>query len=475
VRGVAVAAVVGLVMLGGAASAKAVPSITFSCTPAPDDCSGWYRTSVSIDWTVLPSDANVIGGCRDRPLTTDTKRSVEYCGATHGGVTATMEVPIKVDMTPPTVTGGSPSRGADVNGWYNHAVDVAFSGFDQTSGIASCTNTTYAGPDSGAGSLAGTCTDVAGNPSAPFPYGLKYDANAPVFTGATPERPPNAGGWFNRPVRFDIQAGDATSGIADCPSVIYGGPDSATAAFTASCHDWAGNSSSRTFPLKYDATPPPVPELKATAADRGVALSWRSSPDVESVAVTRTPGVGSDQSTVVFRGPGSTFMDGRVDNGVRYTYEVRVWDAADNANSDTATAVPSASAGPIAGVAPGGGGEGGGGPGATGGRRRLISPVKGAIVRAGYPPLLVWTPVRGARYYNVQLFRKRRKILSAWPARPQYQLKQRWKYRGKLRRLAPGKYRWAVWPGFGRRAKADYGRRMGPSTFVVRRLPGGGG
>jgi Ca2+-binding RTX toxin-like protein len=97
----------------------------------------------------------------------------------------------------------------------------------------------------------------------------------------------------------------------------------------------------------------------------------------------------------------------------------------------------------------------------------LIAPSAGAVVRAGRPPLLRWTPVRSARYYNVQLFRNRHKVLSAWPSRPRYRLKPRWSYRGRQRRLAPGRYRWAVWPGFGPRSRADYGRRMGPSTFEV--------
>jgi hypothetical protein len=252
--------------------------------------------------------------------------------------------------------------------------------------------------------------------------------------------------------------------------VVYGGPESPTASFSAGCSDWAGNSSSRVFPLKYDATPPAAPELKATPGDGSVALSWRRGADVESVQVARTPGVGSDQTTIVFQGPGSTFIDSRVNNNVRYTYEVRVRDPADNANSDTATVVPSAAAGPPGFEAPQPQG-----PGAGQVRPGLISPGKGAIVSARRPPLLKWLPVHGARYYNVQLFRKGRKILSVWPTRPQYQLKRRWTYRDKVRRLIPGKYRWLVWPGFGPRSKADYGRRMGPSTFHVRRVAAGAG
>ncbi len=163
-----------------------------------------------------------------------------------------------MDKTAPVVTGGTPARAADVNGWYNHAVPIAFSGSDLTSGIAACTSTTYGGPDSGSASLPGTCTDNAGNVSSPFPYGLKYDETAPVVAGASPERSPNAAGWFNRPVRFDLAGTDATSGVADCPSVTYGGADSATASFTGSCRDRAGNSASRTFGLKYDSTAPAV-------------------------------------------------------------------------------------------------------------------------------------------------------------------------------------------------------------------------
>ena len=87
--------------------------------------------------------------------------------------------------------------------------------------------------------------------------------------------------------------------------------------------------------------------------------------------------------------------------------------------------------------------------------------------------------MRGARYYNVQLIRLgggirasrkgARKIMSAWPVRPRLRLRMRWTYRGKRQRLTPGRYAWLVWPGFGPRSDADYGRRIGRSTFVMRR------
>jgi hypothetical protein len=414
-------------------------SVSAECTPAPADCSGWYRSNVTLDWTVSPSTAVLLAGCHDKTFTTDTPGTTEFCRARNPatGATATLEQDIRVDMTPPVVTGGSPARGADVNGWYNHAVPIAFTGSDRTSGIAACTSTTYGGPDSGTASLSGRCIDNAGNVSSPFPYGLKYDETAPLVVGANPERSANAAGWFNRPVRFAVAGTDATSGIADCPAVTYGGADSATASFVGRCRDQAGNSAGRIFGLKYDSTAPPILGLQTTVGDRRVALQWTTTGDVETLEVARSPGVGEERSSIVFRGPGDRFLDRNVRNGVRYVYELRVGDAAGNGGTRAVSAVPG---------------------------YRLLSP---AVMKTKRPPLLRWTRVRRANYYNLQLFRNGRKILSVWPSRPRYQLKRRWTFGGKHRRLRPGQYRWRVWPGFGPRSKGNYGKQIGPRTFTL--------
>jgi len=252
------AAAVGLLLLIGLVSAPradAVPIVTYKCTPAPQDCSGWYRSNVSIDWTVLPSDAAVIG-CQDKTYTSDTSGTNELCNADDGVASVTVQLKIRLDQTPPEATAGTPSRAAGVNGWYSSPVGVTFAGTDQTSGIESCSAITYSGPDSAAASLSGTCRDKAGNVSASFPYGLKYDQTNPSVTGAAPEHPANAAGWFNQPVAFDLQGTDSTAGIASCSSKTYSGPDSATASFGGTCTDMAGNSAARDFGLKYDATAP---------------------------------------------------------------------------------------------------------------------------------------------------------------------------------------------------------------------------
>jgi hypothetical protein len=356
-----------VLLLAGAERAEATPSVTFKCAPAPQDCSGWYRSNVSIDWTVLPAPpTSAIIGCQDKTLTTDTTGTNEFCSADDGSpAVITVQLKLKVDKTPPVVTGGQPVRGADFGGWYNHPVAVAFSGSDLTSGVASCTSPTYGGPDSGTGLVFGTCTDLAGNTSSPFGFGLSYDATAPPITG-----------------------------------------------------------------------------LDAVAGDRRVTLRWQTTGEAEAVEVTRTPGRGKADSSVVFRGPGSKFEDTAVSNRKRYAYQVRVWDAAGNAADRAVAAVP---------------------------RPHLVSPARLRALRRGRPPVLKWTPVRRATYYNVQLFRDGRKILSAWPEKARYRLKKRWTYRGKRRHLVPGKYRWLVFPAYGPRSKSNYGKRLGPTSFRIRR------
>ena len=69
----------------------------------------------------------------------------------------------------------------------------------------------------------------------------------------------------------------------------------------------------------------------------------------------------------------------------------------------------------------------------------LLAPPNGAVLTS--PPLLRWSKVRGADYYNVQLLRDGRKVLSGWPTRARLQLKRRWRFEGRVRRMRPGDLR----------------------------------
>lgn len=190
--------------------------------------------------------------------------------------------------------------------------------------------------------------------------------------------------------------------------------------------------------IKLDKTPPALSKLavKAGAGARMIDLSWVASADTQLVQVTRTSNARAGKSGLVFSGTGKSFRDTRLKVGARYHYTVTAIDQAGNRAAKT-----------IAITAPG----------------TLFAPIPGE--RVSTPPVLRWTPTKGARYYNVQLVRGK-KILSAWPGTNHFQLPRSWVYQGHRYRLHPGVYRWYVWPGFGTFSASKYGNVLGGSSFV---------
>jgi hypothetical protein len=228
-----------------------------------------------------------------------------------------------------------------------------------------------------------------------------------------------------------FQGADATSQIEGCTQASYGGPDALAGSVSGSCRDRAGNSNASSFGLRYDSTAPALGQVGAKAGNATATLTWAASPDIAVVRVRRG-------ETLVYTGAGTTFSDKGLDNGVLYRYTVTAYDEAENAASSSVTVRPS-------------------GP--------LLQPAANAVVSG--PPRLAWKPVPKATYYNVQLWRRGR-ILSLWPARASLQLPRRWKYNGRRYRLTDGRYRWYVFPGYGRRSEHRFGKRLGSSSFIVR-------
>ena len=167
-------------------------------------------------------------------------------------------------------------------------------------------------------------------------------------------------------------------------------------------------------------------------------LRWSASPDAVSIRVARSPGRGGAASSPVYEGTGNAVDDDGLQGGTRYTYTLTAVDAAGNAATATASAIPAGT---------------------------LLAPAPGAKVSK--PPLLRWKSIKGARYYNVQLFRGKHKLLSSWPTKAHLQLRSSWTYRGRRHRLAAGRYRWYVWPGYGPRSRRHYGKLLGRRTFTM--------
>ncbi|MDQ3874461.1 MAG: hypothetical protein M3322_02760 [Actinomycetota bacterium] len=361
----ALAGVAALLVTPSAASEPVSPPIIALNITGERGSNGWYRSDVTVSWTVSdPTGLRSSSGCGTTSLS-ETPSTTLTCSAVNNGtppLSSSVSVTVKVDKTPPAVTG-------------------------------------------------------------------------------TPERRPDANGWYKRPVRVSFTGSDALSGIESCTAALYSGPDTATASVTGSCRDQAGNTGSRSLSFKYDATPPVLSAVSVASGDGVHVVRWRSSSRSDTAVIRRSPR-GSRGATVVYRGRGTRFADRRIENGLEYRYAVQTHDAAGNASKRVSRlALP----------------------------RVLTLRRLPYVPRVTARPLLRWRPAGGATYYHVQLFRGSKRLLVAWPLRRQFALPARWRYAGRAYRLRAGRYRWYVWAGFGRRSQSRY-RRLGDARFVV--VPG---
>jgi hypothetical protein len=267
---------------------------------------------------------------------------------------------------------------------------------------------------------------------------IKIDADPPTVVVATPSRIPDANGWYNHPLSVAWSGSDATSGIASCSSATYQGPDAAPIHLPGDCTDLAGNTSSTSFALQYDATPPQLSSFSVQSTDGANIVHWKSSSPADIAQISRLAR-GSQTERPLFDGSGAGFVDKKIQDGVEYRYSIRTYDQAGNASqARTVLALPKVV--PLAKI--------------------------GYTPRAAGPPILSWPAKAGASYYHVQLFRNGKRILAAWPQKTQLALRARWRWAGRQYRLAPAQYAWFAWAGFGARARAHY-KLLGHSTFII--------
>ena len=430
------------------------PSTSGSASRGPDS-NGWYNHGLTINFVGSDGPSGVAGCAGHQSYTGPDSGSITINGSCTdvAGNTGSAPFTFRYDATAPSADARL-TREPDSNGWYNQGLTIDFSGGDELSGLAACTaDRNYTGPDSASVTVNGSCSDQAGNPSGAS-VSFKYDATAPDVE-ARPDRKPNAKGWYNREVRVSFVGTDAISGVESCaPAATYDGPDAKHTGISGTCRDNAANVSGEArFLLKYDTTAPELTHLRrAKLRGRGILLRWASD-DASTFVVVRRPGREGARSSTVYTGPEHSLVDRQVTAGVEYRYAVTATDEAGNSTAKdlvvrsesraNATRVTSAA------------------------RPTLTRPAQGA--RVSVAPLLDWEAVPKATYYNVQLFRDGKKVLTAWPAATSLRLEGSWRFGGQVQRLEPGRYRWYVWPGFGKRAAGQFGKLLGSRTFVVTR------
>jgi hypothetical protein len=271
---------------------KTPPEVTATPDRGSDE-NGWYNHALTVTYSGTDAISGLEGCDPAESYSGPDSPSATLSGtcSDNAGNSASGSYAFKYDATAPANVSAAAARTPDHNDWYNQAVTITWNGQDLTSGIASCTSTTYSGPDTAAASADGHCTDQAGNASADVAFSFKYDGTAPVVT-ATPDRAADHDSWYNHALTVTFAGTDGTSGPASCdPAASYSGPDSATATVSGSCADQAGNSASAGYNFKYDATAPI--DVNATAdrvADHngwynhGLTITWTGDDATSGIA-----------------------------------------------------------------------------------------------------------------------------------------------------------------------------------------------
>ena len=224
-------------------------------------------------------------------------------------------------------------------------------------------------------------------------------------------------------------------------SQSYSGLTDGNYLFTLQVTNSIGNVAQTTHAWTVDTEPATaVLRLRSRFGNHWVKLLWDKPTDVDysHVVISRRRVGGTKWVRLGTRIAGTTLLDRPVPNDVRFEYAVRTIDLADNRSSASKV---------------------------LGRASRILSPRYGAVV--GSPPLVDWTPVTRATYFNMQLWRNGNKILSVWPERSSYRLRASWTFGGRQFALRQGSYRVYVWPGFGLKSAANYGGLLGWTSFTV--------
>lgn len=419
----------------------ATPGLTLQCqldTPDFTDC-----TSGTITYPELA----------DGPHTFGVK---EVVSPDESAVTSYTWV---IDTTPPPapkITATPKAEDATpAFGFSDAEAGVAFSCKLDSHSSARCSSPKkYARQADGVHTFRVRARDDAGNESSSTSYTWTIDTVAPVVT--ITQTPPNPSP--DSTARFAFKATDATQATFGCrldgaafsactSPTTYSGLAPGAHTFAVRATDAAGNSSAAAgygWSVQDKVGPATVSRVRRNVSYGLLKLAWRRPPDPDfdhvRVFVSKgQKGAKARRQTLVYSGKATHYTKKRFDNGTYYRFTVVGYDVAGNASRGVSVAVPPSI---------------------------LLRPQLGVVVHG--PPRLVWAGVRGASFYNVQLYRAGQKILSAWPNRPRLTLKRRWSYSGHSMRLKKGTYSWFVWPAFGSRATSRYGHLLGWSQFTVR-------
>jgi hypothetical protein len=468
------AIVIGVLLAAGGAIAAAPPAPTLTATPPnPSNQDTATFEFSDADATVFqcrldstsPADFSPCVSPKIYSGLADGSHTFDVLGVNADGPGPPATFSWTIDTQPPpapsiTARPPDPSNDSGPTFRFSDSEDgVTFKCGIDSSPLDECASPkTFTGLVSGRHTFRVRAFDQAGNESGATRYSWTVDLSpppAPTITGSPPNPTSATSASFNftdseAGVTFScaLDGGDSSS----CASpAAYSGLAQAAHVFSVRAVDTAGNIGAATsFGWSVIAgadtvAPGNVSGLKRSIGYGILKLVWTrpSDPDFDHVQVliaTARKGAKSVPKKVVYTGSETEYTDKRFRNNQYHLYRIFSYDHSGNQSPGVDVEVlPSA---------------------------LLLAPKDRAVVHA--PPRLVWSGVAKARLYNIQLYFRGRKVLSAWPTHPRLGLKRKWSYSGRFFWLKKGAYTWFVWPGFGSRAHVRYGQLLGLSSFTVR-------
>ena len=291
------------------------PVITATVDPAAaDGDDGWYRTNVSVSWSVsepeTPLSVVIDDGCADQAVTADQVATTYSCSAhSVGGSAGPVDVVIKRDAAAPTVTlDGGPADGATYYESYNVPSAPTCEAADVTSGVDGVCSISGYGATAGTYTVSASAVDRAGNAgtSPSVTYTVVKDVTAPVIgQSVDPASPDGDNGWYRSDVSLEWTVTEAqtplslavTPGTCEDQDVTA---DQAATTYTCSASSVGGSAGPVAVTIKRDATPPTVtcpasPQFVLNSAGNVVTASVS---DATSGPASATVSAAADTSSV---------------------------------------------------------------------------------------------------------------------------------------------------------------------------------
>jgi len=234
------------------------PTIAFVSRTAANG-NGWNNGDVTVNWSCSDLVGVVSASVSETVSTEGANQSATgTCEDTSGNTADDTQSDINIDTTAPSAA-ASRAPLANSFGWNNTDVTVSFSGTDTLSDIDSCSANQVFGEGAGQ-SASGTCTDKAGNVSAPATVSnINVDKTAPTAS-ASASPAPNSNGWNNSDVTVSFSGTDGLSGIDTCSAAAVLSSEGAGQSASGTCTDKAGNvsASATASGINIDKTNPSV-------------------------------------------------------------------------------------------------------------------------------------------------------------------------------------------------------------------------